>query len=130
MDAIFKVIEWESEIQKLAVAGDNLIRYYNENPDKKQNHIEKLYRLRDGIVADSIPITYKDGMLGEINVYLDRLTPKDSKAIVFTPFHEAVLFGTAGAMAAYIGKDSGKSLENGIAEGIKDGFNNGGGNHG
>lgn len=130
MDTIFKVIEWESEIQKLAVAGDNLIRYYNENPEKKQSLVEKLYRLRDGIVADSIPITYKDGMLGEINVYLDRLNPKAPKVIAFTPLHEAILFGTAGAMAAYVAKDSGKSLDEGIAQGIKNGFNNGGGNHG
>ena len=130
MDTIFKVIEWESEIQNLAVVGDNLIRYYIENPEKKQSHIEKLYRLRDGIVADNIPITYKDGMLGEINVYLDRLNPKDSKNIAFTPFHEAVLFATVGAMTAYIGKDAGKNLEEGLAQGIKNGFYNGDGNHG
>jgi hypothetical protein len=130
VDAIFKVIEWESEIQKLAVIGDNVIRYYNENPEKRQNHIEKLYRLREGIAADNIPVTYKDGMLGEINIYIGRLNPENPKVIAFTPFHEAILFGTAGAMAAYIGKDSGKSLEDGVAQGIKAAFSSGDGSNG
>ena len=130
MDAIFRVIELESEIQKLAVAGNDIIRYYNENPEKKQTHIEKLYRIKDSIVADDIPITYKDAMLREINIYIDRLNPKVPNTVAFTPFHEAVLFGTAGAMAAYVAKDSGKSLEEGLASGIKIGFNSGDGSHG
>jgi len=130
VDTIFKIIEWESEIQKLAVVGDNVIRYYNENPEKKNGHIEKLCKVRDGVISDNIPITYKEGMLGEINIYLDRLNPKDSKTIAFTPFHEAVLFATAGAMTAYVAKDSGKSLEEGMAQGIRAGLYNGGGNHG
>jgi hypothetical protein len=129
VDTIFKIIELESEIQKLSIVGDNVIKYYEENPEKKQKHIEKLYKLRDEIVADNIPITYKDGMLGEINIYLERLSSRDSKTVQFTQLHEAILFGTAGAMAAYIGKDSSKNLEEGIAQGIKNSFY-GGENHG
>jgi len=122
VDAIIKVIDIESDIQKLAVDGENLIRYYGENPDKKQSRIEELYRMKDVVVANDIPLKYKDSMLAEVDRYIDRLNPKNSDIRKFNSNHEFLLYALAGAMLVHIIKDGGKDLEEGIAKGIKEGF--------
>ena len=129
MDAIFRVIEWESQIQGIAVAGDNVIRYYNENPEKRDAHVEKLNKVRDSIIADNIPLVYKERMLGEINTYMERLNPRDSKDIKFTPLHEFLIFALTGYAAAQLSKEGFRNFEEGMAEGIKKVYN-GGDSHG
>lgn len=125
MDAIFRVIELESQIQGLAVAGENVIRYYHENPEKRDVRIEELKKARDLIIADSIPLVYKERMLGEINTYMERLNPRDSKDIKFTPLHEFLIFALTGYAAAQLSKEGFKNLEEGIAEGIKNVYSRG-----
>lgn len=120
MEDIIKVIEWESELQKLAI-DKNIVRYYNENPGKKESYIEKLYKIRDSIVEDSIGVGYKDRLLAKIHGYIDELIPKNSQP-TFNSTHEFLLYALAGAMLAQLLKDAGKNLEDGIASGIKEGF--------
>lgn len=122
MDALAKVIEKETEIQELAVDGENVINYFNENPEKKQEIIDRCYKLRDEIVGLDIPNAYKDPMVGSINKYINKLNPstenKNSDLLY------AILGFFVGAAIIYGGDKLMKILEEGVAEGFYKGMGN------
>ncbi len=124
MDTLAKVIEKETEIQRLAVDGENIIKYFNENPEKKQVYIEKCYRLRDEIADSDIPNAYKDPMIGSINKYLSKFNPASSENKNSNPLLYGILGAIAGATLVYGGKKLMKILEEGVAEGFYKGMGN------
>ncbi len=122
MDALAKVIEKETEIQELAVDGENVINYFNENPEKKQEIIDRCYKLRDEIVGLDIPNAYKDPMVGSINKYINKLNPSTENK------NSDLLYGIlgffVGAAIIYGGDKLMKILEEGVAEGFYKGMGN------
>jgi hypothetical protein len=122
MDALAKVIEKETEIQKLAVDGENVINYFNENPEKKQEIIDRCYKLRDEIVGLDIPNAYKNPMVGSINKYINKLNPSTENK------NSDLLYGILGFFVGvaiiYGGDKLMKILEEGVAEGFYKGMGN------
>ena len=122
VDTLTKVIEKETEIQKLAVDGENVINYFNENPEKKQEIIDKCYKLRDEIIDLDIPNAYKDSMVGSINKYINKLNPSTENK------NSDLLYGILGFFVGvaiiYGGDKLMKILEEGVAEGFYKGMGN------
>lgn len=120
MDTLTKVIEKETEIQKLAVDGENVINYFNENPEKKKKIIDKCYKLRDEIIDLDIPNAYKDSMVGSINKYINKLDPSTENK------NSDLLYGILGFFVGvaiiYGGDKLMKILEEGVAEGFYKGM--------
>lgn len=121
MDHLIKVIEREKELQRLAVDGENILSYFNENPDKKQMHIEKCYRFRDEVANDDMLDVYKDPLLGAINKYINKLEPrpsnypenKDSDSLLYF-----ILGAIVGVIGVYGFDKLMKKFEEKIADGI------------
>jgi hypothetical protein len=120
VDTLTKVIEKETEIQKLAVDGENVINYFNENPEKKKKIIDKCYKLRDEIIDLDIPNAYKDSMVGSINKYINKLDPSTENK------NSDLLYGILGFFVGvaiiYGGDKLMKILEEGVAEGFYKGM--------
>lgn len=118
MDHLTQVIEKEMELQELAVEGENVIQYFNENPEKKQVMVDKYHKLRDDIANSDIPNAYKDPMLGSINKYLNKLNPNHQE----NKNQDLLLYGILGAVAGVMlvhGLDKlMKNMEEKIADGI------------
>lgn len=122
MNSLTRVIEREKELQSLAVDGENLINYFNENPDKKQIHIEKCCRFRDEVANDDMPDVYKDPLLEAINKYINKLEPrpsqnKDSDSLLYF-----ILGVVVGVIGVYGFDKLMKNFEEKIADGIVKGI--------
>jgi len=127
MDHHAQVIELEIELQKLAVEGEHVIKYYNENSDKKLALIDGYNKFRNRIINSNISNFYKNSMLGSINEYLNKLTPPS----IENKNSDSLLYLIVGALAGAVFVDFiGKGLSNfeeGLANGIVKGLNNNGG---
>ncbi|MEM5793732.1 MAG: hypothetical protein QXS48_04330 [Candidatus Aenigmatarchaeota archaeon] len=71
--SFFKELSYEEELIKLRL-NDNLIRYYQENPEKREEIVNKLKSLRNKIVSDNeIRNFYKENFLEWIEKNIKRL---------------------------------------------------------
>lgn len=69
----FKELSYEEELIKLRLT-DNLIKYYQENPEKREEVVNKLKSLRNKIVSDDeIRSFYKENFLAWIEKNIKRL---------------------------------------------------------
>lgn len=75
MIAISTVFEYDRRVIEKGIDSDALLQYFLENPERREERIRELYRLRDEIALSGIRGDYKEKHLTEINKSLLRLKP-------------------------------------------------------
>lgn len=125
MDHLTQVIELEIELQRIAVEGENIFKYYNENSEKKLILIGEYNKFKDKVVNSSIANSYKNSMLGSANEYLNKLTPPSSENKAADSLLYLIVGVLAGAVFVdFLGK-SWANFEEGMVDGLTKGLYNG-----
>ncbi len=74
MEELARRIEYEVRFGNLKVDGDYLLKWYNENPEKKKQRIEDFFKFRDAVVTDAYILNdFKNSMLFSIEQQVNNL---------------------------------------------------------
>lgn len=80
--SFLKRIEYEEELNKVKL-NENLKKYYQERPEKKEEILRKLYSLRDKIVNDEeIGNFYKKSFLSSIEKNIQMLNNREANGFL------------------------------------------------